>query len=351
MRSVPSKNNELVSQTTAGRGTPDSFYEELLLAWNHEFSGLDASAKIEGSPERTATRDVVCDLSGGRWVLEQIDPDNLDRKKQIAEQLSALSNSGLERIHPWQQTQGNSFFQWLEQSGETVPMSGENAGEGSAFMLRPYVDGIPLNRETYLDDAWRIDALADFLIQLRTHSAESSGPVFSIVQYAENRMAAWRGHDPKLADKLEHSFQTLEKTFFKIHDSLPLTFCHGDYHPLNVVWGADCMHSVIDWEFCGIKPELYDAALLVGCIGFEDPDNLIREPVIRLVQTLRATGYGAPQSWDSFLDLAATIRFGWMSEWGRRKDREARKMESVYIDILVDQAEYIQQHWTAFSER
>jgi homoserine kinase type II len=158
-------------------------------------------------------------------------------------------------------------------------------------------------------------------------------------------MDAWRARYSALADKLEHSFSSLEREFFPVHEQLPAAFCHGDYHPLNMVWGTDGIRSVIDWEFCGIKPELYDAALLVGCIGFEDPDNLIKEPVIRLVRRLRAAGYGADRSWDCFLQLTAAIRFGWMSEWIRRHDREARRMESVYIDILVDQAAYIQQKW------
>ena len=329
-------------------------YIELLNAWNLGFAGVDESAAIDGSPERCAARFVVRDSDDRRRLLEKIAPDNVIRKQEIAEQLEMLA--GLEQIHPYCRTSDGSFF-------------------SNGWMLRPYVEGLPLQRPGYLDDLWRIDAMADFLIQLRQNTSthpglrpvppKAAGPslqgrslrnipsaggvreagsgFFSICDYAQQRMAVWRQRYSMLAGKMERSFQTLEKTFFAVHDQLPVAFCHGDYHPLNMIWGTEGIRSVIDWEFCGIKPELYDAALLVGCIGFEDPDNLINEPVIRLVQRLREAGYGAPESWAHFLQLTAAIRFGWMSEWIRRSDREARRMEAVYIDILVDQKDYILQ--------
>jgi len=337
-------------------------FSTLTAEWGIDFSEVDPDPQIEGSPERTLARSVFRDTKGRRWILEQIGEANLTRKQEIAEQLNMLASSGLQRIHPYRRTCSNSFFQTLENP----------SGAGSAcWMLRSFVEGIPLNRETYLNDPWRIDEMSGFLLQLRENSAthpglrpplqgrgvpkipstggvpERRGGFFSIAAYAESRMKAWRTRYSKLAEKFEGSFVKLEQSFFPLHDQLPLAFCHGDFHPLNMIWGPDSIRSVIDWEFCGIKPELYDVALLIGCLGFENPDNLIREPVIRLVQTLRTAGYGAQESWENILELAATIRFGWMSEWIRRSDREAREMEAVYIDILVDQKEYILRHWQA----
>jgi len=203
-------------------------YKQLLRAWDLKFSELDASVQIEGSPERTAARAVVCDSSGKRWILEQITEDNLPRKREITDQLAALSIAGLKKIHPWKKTQANSFFQTLEKSH---------------WMLRPYVDGIQLDRETYLSELWRMDTMADFLIQLRTHTAEWSGPVFSIAEYAEHRMTVWRERYPQLTEKLERSFFKLKQNFFPVHDLLPVAFCHGDYHPLNMVWGEQSIRS------------------------------------------------------------------------------------------------------------
>jgi aminoglycoside phosphotransferase (APT) family kinase protein len=40
----------------------------------------------------------------------------------------------------------------------------------------------------------------------------------------------------------------------------PVAFCHGDYHPMNIIWSADDIKCVIDWEFSEYKSEIYDAA-------------------------------------------------------------------------------------------
>ena len=330
----------------------------ILKVWSVEFAAEEPSIEIEGSSERTTARTVVRDAGGGRWILEQIKSDHLSRKKQIAEQLGALS--GLQQIHPYLKTADGSFFV-------------------DYHMLRPFVDGIALDRETYLNDSWRIDSMADFLIGLRDKTAtppglppsprfggtgrfplrgkgtgeipsrggvrEAGGGFFSITAYAEGRMAVWRKRHSELAQKLEPSFSKLKQNFFPVHDRLPVAFCHGDYHPLNMVWGEGRICSVIDWEFCGMKPELYDVALLLGCFGFDDPDNLIKEPAIRLVKKLRGSGFGDAVSWAYLLDLMAAIRWGWMSEWIRRSETEAQEMEALYIDILIDQKEYILETW------
>ena len=47
-----------------------------------------------------------------------------------------------------------------------------------------------------------------------------------------------------------------------------MAFAHGDYHPLNVIWTKAGIAAVIDWEFSGLKPEMYDAAILVGCLAW-----------------------------------------------------------------------------------
>ncbi len=63
-------------------------------------------------------------------------------------------------------------------------------------------------------------------------------------------------------------------SFFTGENSI--SFCHGDLHPLNVIWGEKSIRAVIDWEFSGIKPEIYDLANMLGCLGMEDPANLFR---------------------------------------------------------------------------
>lgn len=299
----------------------------LLGAWNLEFAAVDDSCKICGSPERTVARMVVSDRSGKRWILERVSKDNAARKQWVARQLRALHHAGLLCTHPWARTGNKAFVH-------------------DNWMVRPFVEGLSLNRQTYLNELWRVDAMADFLIQLRHHSsAVERGPVFSIANYAVERMESWMTRYPKLSRKLAGSLGQLEHTFFPFHDQLPVAFCHGDYHPLNMIWGAEKIRSVIDWEFCGLKPELYDVALLLGCFGFDDPDHLIQEPAVRLIKRLRKCGLYEDASWAHLAGLIATIRIGWMNEWIRRGDEEAVEMEADFIDILVDQQVFILEKW------
>lgn len=307
-----------------------SDYKTLLAAWGLEFAGLAESRPIEGSPERVASRTVVFDSANACWIIEKIAAETLARKREIAAQLQQLSDRGLTQVHPYCKTLSGAFL--VESDSEY-------------WMLRPYIEGVPLNRETYLQDEWRVDVLADFLIQFRNESRSLQGSYFSIAAYAEDRCSVWRGRYPRLVQRLMPSFTKLQREFFSVHDQLPRALCHGDYHPLNVVWGRQCIESVIDWEFCGVKPELYDVALLLGCFGFDDPDNLLKAPAVRLLERLRSADFAANVSWEYVLDLMAAIRFGWMSEWIRRGDQEALEMECLYIDILVDQKEYIQSRW------
>lgn len=69
--------------------------------------------------------------------------------------------------------------------------------------------------------------------------------------------------------------------------NLSYAFCHGDLHPLNVIWMHDKIHAVIDWEFAGFKPDIYDAANLVGCAGIENPEGLSMPMVTAFLQSIR----------------------------------------------------------------
>ena len=277
---------------------------------------------------------MVRDRSDGRWVLEKIDPTNVERKQEIASQLDSLKAAGVVLLHPYRKTQAQCHVAHYQNQN---------------WMLRPFVEGIPLDRDSYLNELWRADAMTGFLVQMHPHARAmkpcSTQPV-SIALYAEGRMEAWTTRYPKLAKKLLPAFRQLQRDFFPVCDQLPSAFCHGDYHPLNMVWGERGIESIIDWEFCGVKPELYDAALLIGCLGFDDPDVLIHDLVIRIVQQLRSGELFSAQSWETIFELMATIRIGWMSEWIRRRDHEAIEMEVLYIDILVSQKEYIEQRWS-----
>lgn len=127
----------------------------------------------------------------------------------------------------------------------------------------------------------------------------------------------------------------LEAHLFPLHDQLPMGFCHGDFHPLNIIWGKSDIRAVIDWEFCGIKPEIYDLANLLGCLGMEDPRSLTGPFAGRLLHWLKQARCFKDASWRALPDLILAIRFAWLSEWLRKKDRPMIRLEADYLALLL----------------
>ena len=105
---------------------------------------------------------------------------------------------------------------------------------------------------------------------------------------------------------------------------------------LNIIWGQGSIQAVIDWEFCGTKPEIYDLANLLGCLGMEDPQSLYGPFVHRLIGRLRRSGIFADISWSALPDLMLAIRFAWLSEWLRKNDRPMIRLEADYMSLLME---------------
>ena len=138
-----------------------------------------------------------------------------------------------------------------------------------------------------------------------------------------------------VAERYRPFVDHLEEQLFPIHDRLPIRFCHGDLHPINIIWGKASIRAVIDWEFCGIKPEIFDLANLLGCLGMEDPQSLTGPFVNRLIRRLRRPDIFSDQSWDALPDLMLAIRFAWLSEWMRKDDEPMIRLEADYMSLLV----------------
>jgi homoserine kinase type II len=116
---------------------------------------------------------------------------------------------------------------------------------------------------------------------------------------------------------------------------LETAFCHGDYHPLNVIWEPAAIGAIIDWEFCGYKPALDDLANLLGCVGVEQPEAL-EGPVVRsLLAALGAGDYLSEASWTALPAYVLALRFAWLSEWLRRNDQEMIALELDYMNLLL----------------
>jgi homoserine kinase type II len=312
----------------------DEEIRRVVSLWGIALAAVHPDLVPDGSPERTLFRVVIEDETGMRFVLEQIPASSCYAKMRIIRTLEFLSEKGLSRITPYLADSGGKHIQ--------------THGRG-LWQLSPFVQGIPLDRRTYLHEGWRAEVLSRFLIELREKSRgipfyrpEES---FSLRNYIVDLVRQIEKHATERMPRIRPVVAFLEKDFMGVHDRLPVGFCHGDYHPLNIIWGEGEIRSVIDWEFAGMKPEIYDLANLVGCLGMEHPHSLAGNLVVNLISRLKAAGIFSEISWGHFHEFVVALRFAWLSEWLRREDREMVDLELEYMDLLIQNREPLREEW------
>jgi homoserine kinase type II len=270
-----------------------------------------------------------------RFILEQIPASACYAKMRIIRTLEFLSEKGLTRITPYLSDSEGKHIQTHDRA---------------LWQLAPFVQGVPLDRHTYLHEDWRAEVLSRFLIELgeKSRGIPFYPPEerFSLRDYIEVLVRRIEKHAAELMPRIRPALAFLERDFKGVHDRLPVGFCHGDYHPLNIIWGDREIRSVIDWEFTGMKPEIYDLANMVGCLGMEHPTSLTGDLVVNLISRLKAAGIFSDISWDHFHEFVVAIRFAWLSEWLRKEDREMVDLELEYMDLLIQNREPLREEWT-----
>jgi len=296
-----------------------------LRLWGLELAGLREDLDVAGSPERCRQRVVLEEEKGGLFLLEEIDVHQKAHRHSIARCLQQLDSNGVPCLN---------LYLEKERRGPVLHH------RGCFWQLSPYIEGVVLDRPAYVMDSWRGPLLADFLIHLQ-HTAERNpaalpANTFSIARYIRTLTGQIAAHDAHVLPPLKPVLDFLGQDFMTLHDRLPTAFCHGDYHCLNIIWGRDHIKTVIDWEFCGSRPELYDAANMIGCVGIEDPNALTGELVLNFTGFLRRKGTHAKMSWQYLPELVVALRFGWLAEWLRNRDEEMIRLELDYMRLLVD---------------
>ncbi len=301
---------------------------EAFCCWGLDAQRLRPDILIEGSPERCDYRTVLEDREGRPWIIERIFPSTREAKLRIAGTLEYLQQQGTPGILTYRRTSQGDF---LAQS------------DGGLWLLRPFLAGSDLPRPAFIRHGWRGEALARFLITLRKKSARlpffRGHETFALEPYIRQLLEVIRERKPAVAAEVQPVLRHLENEFFPLCPALPTAFCHGDYHPVNVIWAPDGIAAVIDWEFAGPKPELYDVANLLGCTGFENPAGLRGEMAESLLRTLQTAGFAAEESWRDLTDLILALRFGWLSEWLRKRDQEMLELELVYLNLILEHRE------------
>ncbi|MCD6487216.1 MAG: aminoglycoside phosphotransferase family protein [Syntrophobacterales bacterium] len=289
---------------------------------------------LAGSPDRAESRYVVEDDRRDLFVLETIHRHTRPHKQRIIDALDELFSLGIPEIHPYLRT---------AHQGSIIDFDGKN------WQCSPYIPGCELNRPGYLHEAWRGEVIADFLLNLHQKAScltlFENEPVFSLVKFIEDFIRRFEQYDPKILDSAQNALVYVRRTFFPVHDDLPVFFCHGDVHPLNIIWGERDILAVIDWEFLGFKPEGYDLANLIGCLGMEHPKGLQGELLERLLQRLFGGGIYAPITWRYLFELVIATRFAWLSVWLHKKDSQMVELELDYLNLLVEHEDLLKNTW------
>ncbi len=312
----------------------NSDYEIILRNWRIKSPVLNSSTHIQDSFDPSGQLTIFSDADGAQWELEIISENQYSRKLALAETMELLESNGCSLILPYQRNSLGQFITFYT---------------GQLCMLRPCMSGIATPRNQWLTDDWRADAIAAFIINLRQASDKISVPEggnpFSIIDFVKRKTEALNRHRPEMGESLSSVYSCLENDLFSVLYSLPTAFCHGDFKPENMVWENDSIQSVLNWEHCGLKPEAYDAALLVGCIGFKNPDALISDFTRRLILQLREASIYQDETWEVFFELTLATRYLWLSEWMRKHNKKNRDLEMLFMNLLTTQKKYILKKW------
>lgn len=306
----------------------------VLAQWNLCLKTIHPELNLLGSPERTLFRTAFEDESGGIFVIEQIAPNRREKKLYISQILDYLHTDGLKQVVPCLKTP----------TGQSLTFS-----HGAWWQVFPFIDGTPLDRPSYIHDVGKGEALAFFLGELSRHATrlprDRTTPSFSLKHYILKLEKEIKHYAPDVSKRFAPLFDFLRRSFMEFHDTLPVRFCHGDYHPLNIIWKGDVIEAVIDWEFCGFKSDIYDAANLVGCIGMEDPSGLTDNLTTSFIKAMRRAALISKQSWSLFAEFVLALRFAWLAEWLRENDREMIELEEVYMNLLVQNMSCLKEAW------
>lgn len=294
---------------------------EILKHWNINPTKIHNNINILGSPERTLKREVYEDNKGRLYVLESF--NDFEKKTIITKNIQYLYEKGLP-VNPYLKLKSkNNCF--------TLTNGSKN------YQISKYIEGIELPRPDYLKDKWRGEAMARFLIQLR-----NTQPPIKI------EGANLREYIKTIAMKMNlEEFSNYLSDFFAM--DMEKSFCHGDFHPLNVIWGEKKINSVIDWEFSGSNYRTYDLCNLLGCVGSEGPWFFESEFVKGLFAKLDST-YLTKTEFDNIPYLMLAIRFGWLAEWVRFHDEEMIELEIAYMSFIKENHSYLLNEFTKFSK-
>jgi len=311
---------------------------ENLSLWGLKPGRPRADILLPGSPERCLERVAVEDDTGHVWMLEQLRPGQFDRREKIGRSLTALFEKGLP-IPAYRSGINGRFV--AEQ-------------DGTHWQLSPFVAGEPLPQPDFIDHAERGESLGHFVADLFLAGRDIRGfdkePPFILEDYVNELMGVMAPRRPKIHETLLPVLAALVPLFEAWND-LPTALCQGDFHPLNVIWRERRVAAVIDWEFMGLRPALFDVANCLGCVGIEEPRALVRGLAPALLISLRDRSCLDKDNFTLLPEMILGLRFAWMSEWLRKNDEEMVEIELRYMRLLANSIDTLLPAWEKILER
>lgn len=295
--------------------------KKICTGWDINFIKELSNISIQGSPERSLFRTVIEDDHGNHFLLEEIEKKGESRREKIAQRLQVLSETGVPTI---------TYVQGPKKYVQRV--------KGRYWMCQRFLNNSPLVRGSYWKEAFRGEMIANFLLSLEKGASrfrKSKSDTFILKAYIKKLVKEIKKRDSDTHKAVKPVYDLLKEHLFPIYNSLEEGFSHGDPHPLNMIWNEKGLEAVIDWEFSGFKPKLYDLSLILGCVGSEDEAALEGPLVNQFLNTLHKANYLTPFEWQVLPLFTVAQRFAWLSEWLRRKDTEMVDFELFYMRHLL----------------
>jgi len=296
---------------------------KVLEHFNIEFENT-SSFEIYGAPSRSADRVVVTDKNGEKFIVEKHHFWNMGKKLKIAENINLLYNNGFDKCSPYiYSVQGIPVIEF----------------ENRCWMIQKFISHDILQRPDYLDDGLKGANAAKALLKMydvsRNLQMNDAIDSFSLAEHTLKTVEKIRNIHPEISAKTPDVINIIGHSFKDLIEEMPLVFCHGDYHPLNILWNGDNVKTVIDWEFSGYRPILTDIANIIGCAGFEDVSAFNRDFVRNFLEVIKNSGLLSDKLFEQIILFALGFRFsGWLNEWINDKDETMVQREIKYLNLL-----------------
>lgn len=295
---------------------------QVLSIWGYEGSLVDVA--FSGSPERSLARHGVT-TPRGFMVLEEIAAEDVHHKEAVAGAIAQVSRCGLSVVVPFVSRAGN----YIEEM------------DGRWWQLRSWLPSEPLPRPGYLNEPWRANEAASFLASLRACGVQTSAlPSFNLQFFLEDLWRKLESDGRDIHNSLGPFYAVIEKDLFPVLGELPLTFSHADFHPRNILWGNERIVAVIDWEFCGLRHDLFDVAHMISVAASEER-GVLRSPfVTRFLHEAVARKLLSQRSAEVLPLYVVALRFLWLSLWLRQNDEDMIDFEVYFIQYLFEQRNF-----------